>query len=243
MKEELRESLKPLYTELLQKITTSEDTYSFCMQWGANFPKEKNTGILFVGKATNGWMSNSKDMELIFGNNKDRIFARHDQMKWVQNHFDDPNYKKGQKDYNARNSAFWRVIRSVTKKVHPLENWYSKVAWSNLYKVSFEEGNPDGKLKAEQDLLCKQILAKEIEILSPRFVVFLTSNWEWSFVKHLNGGREHKWISSHQWAGEYESKVCEVNGIVFICSVHPQGKNEYDHAKAIIEIIKSKTVM
>jgi hypothetical protein len=83
---------------------------------------------------------------------------------------------------------------------------------------------------------------KEIEILSPKFVVFLTSGWEWGFVKSLNKNQEPEWIASHKWGNEYEVRICKVNDTYFIRSLHPQGKNEHQHARIIAKIIESYSV-
>lgn len=95
-------------------------------------------------------------------------------------------------------------------------------------------------MKKEQVEVCKKILQEEIRILSPRFVVFLTSGWENIFIKHLSKDLESKWDKPRKWGSKYETKVCTVSDTVYICSPHPQGKNEYHHFKAITDIIKTK---
>jgi uracil-DNA glycosylase len=233
MKEEISTALKPMYSEMLSGIKTKKGVCTFCLQWGEDFPFGQHTGILYVGKATNGWVTTSRDCEMLFGNTGDRIFARHDQMKWVHN-------LEGDVKYNTKSSAFWRVIKTVSKTVYKNEPWYSKVAWSNLFKIAHETGNPNSALKKEQYELCKRILMKEIELLSPKFVVFLTSGRETGFVKYLSGNNDCQWIDTQKWGGKYETKACKVNDTYLICSQHPQGKNEHTHAKAIVDIIKKK---
>jgi len=234
MKDKLLSSLKPLYTEMMASITIDEDVdlVPFCLQWGRSFPSEQNTGILFVGRATNGWVSSSRDPDVLFGDSEKKIFAREDQMRWVHLH-------EGNKHYNTRSSAFWRVIKGVTTAIYGAKDWYTKIAWSNLYKVSYGKGgNPDHQLIKDQYEICKKILQTEIEILSPRFVVFLTADWEEDFVFYLNGNKECDWIETHQWAGKNETNLCVINNTVIISSHHPQGKNEYNHIKTIVDIIK-----
>jgi hypothetical protein len=125
MEDLLRLTLKPLYQELLSKLTSKNKLYTFCLQWGANFPQEKNTGILFIGKATNGWVTYTRDVEILFGDMRQRMFARSDQMEWVHN-------LERDKKYNTRNSAFWRVIKKISQSVYGSDGWYSHIAWSNL---------------------------------------------------------------------------------------------------------------
>lgn len=231
MKELLKATLKPLYQALLPKVTSKNKVYTFCLQWGNNFPKEVNTGILYVGKATNGWVTNTRDVDILFGDTKERVFARYDQMAWVHNLEKD-------KKYNTLNSAFWRVIKKICQSVYGSEGWYSHVAWSNLYKVSFEKGNPDAKLKKEQLELCKKVLQEEIRILSPKYVVFLTSGWEKSFFDHLTKGLTRENLPVVKWGGKHETRAFKVGKTILICSAHPQGKNEYEHAMAIVGMMK-----
>jgi len=52
-KEKLRDGLKPLYEDLFNNLNIGfnrETDTAFVMNWGENFPTERNTGILFVGK-------------------------------------------------------------------------------------------------------------------------------------------------------------------------------------------------
>ena len=172
MKESLKEKLYPLYNSLLETTISEKEIYTFCMQWGNQFPLEEKSGILFVGKATNGWITNSKNIEILFGETENRIFARDDQMKWVG------KLENSIKGYNTRKSAFWRIIKNVSEYKYGKSEWHNKIAWSNLYKLSFEKGNPDAKLKKSQLENCKKILETEIEILKPKYIVFITSKWD-----------------------------------------------------------------
>ena len=67
MENTLRTTLLPLYKNMLENNTTEKDIYTFCMQWGNQFPQKEKNGILFVGKATNGWISDSRNIEDLFG--------------------------------------------------------------------------------------------------------------------------------------------------------------------------------
>lgn len=232
MRDKLEQGIKPIYKELLDKIISEKDIYTFCAQWGNKFNIENNVKILFVGKATNGWITKSRDIEVLFGNGSNRIFDRSDQMQWVNN-------LDGNSDgYNTRTSAFWRVIKKTAENVLKTKDVIPRIAWSNLYKVSYHEGNPDSKLKTQQKEYCKKILEKEIEILSPKFVVFLSSNWEKIFLNHLNNGIELSHINSVKWSDKYYSKSYRIGITTYITSQHPQGKNEIEHVKALTELIK-----
>jgi hypothetical protein len=233
MKEKLRENLFPLYNSLLEKNISEKDIYTFCMQWGNQFPQEEKSGILFVGKATNGWITNSKNIELLFGETEKRVFARGDQMKWVG------KLENNVKGYNTRKSAFWRIIKKVAEHKNGKNEWFNKIAWSNLYKLSFEKGNPNEKLKKNQIEICKKILDAEIKILNPKYVIFLTSEWEKEFITYLTKDKKQENYKSLKWGKNYKTEGFIVDNLNYIISVHPQGKNENDHFKKIKEIIEN----
>lgn len=108
-------------------------------------------------------------------NNPDRIFARNDQIEWVN------NLSGNTKGYNTRKSAFWRLIKKVAITYYP-DKWYSNNAWTNLYKIApWKDCNPSRKLQNAQRKYCFELLKNEIEILSPKYVIMLTSGWEWPF--------------------------------------------------------------
>jgi len=230
MTTEIKRHVFPIYERLFAE-NSFKDICIFSLQWGNNFPAEKNSGFLFVGKAVNGWVSDETDVHELFNmENPDRIFARDNQMEWVN------NLEGNTKGYNTRKSAFWRLIKEVTKSYYP-EKWQSNIAWTNLYKVApGDGGNPNTKLQKTQQKYCFELLEKEIEILSPKYVVMLTSGWEWPFLMHLNGKEKLNTLSEKKW-GDYKTSMIEINGVKFIISHHPQGKNEWKHKQAIVELI------
>lgn len=255
MRDTLKEALMPLYKDLLENVSGCEDAaYSFCLQWGRNFPAKPHSGILFVGRSVNGWVSGVESVDKIFGDGEDAAFNRHDQMQWVEN-------LEGDKKYDTKRSAFWRVIKSVSKHFYP-ENWSSHVAWSNLCKVSPESGNPGDTLFSAQFEACQKILKTELEILSPKVVVFLTAKWDaklegdtWGyhfvgeFLKSFNDSKEpNKSIDKKYWGkdeGEekykYVSKEYKGGEYVCILTPHPERKPEEEHKNALIDLITPYT--
>jgi len=224
----LREGLMPLYKELLGVAQLTD--CAFCVQWGKKFPAGQNDGILFVGKAVNGWITEEKDMDVLFGNGNESIFDRADQMQWVEDLEGDEN------TYNTRKSAFWRVIKKISQKFHP-DNWSSHIAWSNLCKIApFKGGNPNDTLYYKQLSFCQEIFEKEIEILSPKYVILLTSGWEKDFLYFLNGKQPTESIHEETWGNGYETKVYRIKDTIFITSPHPQGKEEQTHVEVITHL-------
>ena len=229
-KEIIKKDLHPLYRDMLVKNTTQKPCI-FCIQWGECYPDEKERGIIFVGKACNGWYDKSDDVDILFGDSENRIFALDDQMKWVK----DREGGKAENKYNTNKSAFWRVIKKVSQKYYPEDSWYSHVAWSNLYKLSKGEGNPTKKYMNEQYESCLEIYKKEIEIFSPKFVVMFTSGWEDGFLKYLNEGKSCECIESINWG--HMTNLYKINGVYFIATQHPQGKIEDKHVDVITRLI------
>jgi hypothetical protein len=223
------EPLKSLYAELLSTIPKDykEEICTFAAQTGKEYydavPK-----CLFIGKATNSWITNSKDINELFDpKNEDRIINRDNEILWVEAN-ENPNY-------NTNNSAFWRVIKRCAKKLQGKEDWYNYIAWSNLYKISlWEGGNPDAHLKNIQQDMCVKILNEEIKTLKPDFVIFLTSGWEAFYLESIGmdyrKNREISWGDNKTY---YQTKA----GICYVQSRHPQAKEEDTHVEAIVEIV------
>lgn len=242
-------ALKPLYQDLLNHsecVLDKQKYCAFCMQWGESFLEEKNSGILFVGRSVNGWINTELgEVDELFGDTENietnikPIFNVNDQMEWVVDSW-------GSKDrYNTNRSPFWRVIRSVSTEYYPdsNSNWYKNVAWSNLYKVAPSAGgNPDDFICGWQFYNCCRILQKEIELLSPRVVIFLTGKlWSNSFLWYLNGGKEPTIKHSLDWGRDYTAELMKIGSFYCLVTEHPQGKPEESHVNAIIELINKTT--
>lgn len=242
----LEEKIKPLYYRLIERIKQYEKEGTlrypkafFCMQWGKLYPEMDNTGILFIGRATNGWVTDKEDIDILFGNSEERIFNRTDQMQWVE---DCEGNKSG---YNTQKSAFWRVIKNVSKRYYS-ENWSAYVAWSNICKVApYEKGNPNNSLYYAQIDLCCSILGIEIELLSPKIIILFTGeNWAEDFLCYLTDKESPQVIKCKHWGKEnqYTMKVYLIDGRIYILTEHPQGKKEDLHIQAIIEAINEMNI-
>ena len=230
---QFKECLMPLYAHMIQVVLDSGfgyDTAKFCMQWGKDFPQGENEGLLFYGRANNGWISSSNDVEELFTDgDEDCIFARDNQMEWMAEDVVD--------DYRPSSSAFIRTIKNVASEYY--DNWTSHVAWSNLYNVApWEGGNPSDALCYAQLEDCKKIMQKELAFTSPRAVVMLTGYyWAKDFLEYMNDGLEPDCIGYEKWGG-YEAWAYRLEGRLLIVSEHPQGKPEAAHAEAIVKLIE-----
>lgn len=91
-------------------------------------------------------------------------------------------------------------------------------------------------MKKFQQKICCKILDKEIEILHPEFIVFLTSGCEKFYINHL--GLNLSSFSFVTWGKkDYKIKYHTNAGITYILSQHPQEKPEKSHGNKIVEII------
>ncbi|MBR5398936.1 MAG: hypothetical protein IK103_03985 [Bacteroidales bacterium] len=233
IEQKIRNAILPLYLQLIKDIRQSnhtDDLVCFAAQWGRFFPKKEKDGILFVGRATNGWFHYTPDITVLFGTSENAIFNRPDQMRWVD------DLDGSQTGYNSRKSAFWRVIRRISKHLYP-EPEISYVAWSNVCKIAPNVGNPSNALYYLQLETCKKIIKAEIESFSPRFVIFLTG-WGWckDFVEYLIPNYQKHETKNEKW-GNYLVHTYDYCNRIYIVSEHPQGKPEHSHVEAITRSI------
>jgi hypothetical protein len=208
----------------------TEDICPFFIQVGKKYHTAP-TKILFIGKATNRWVTTDRDIEKLFDqNNPDRIVNRDDQLEWIKN-LEGPNDV-----YNTKKSAFLRIIKSISLEYSGKEDWYNHIAWTDLYKISpWEGGNPNAKLQKLQRETCISILNEEINILKPDVLIFLTSGWENFYLESIK--IPQKMNKKKTW-NKYESYFQKFNDVLYIQSHHPQGKNEGEHKDAVVNILR-----
>lgn len=236
--EKMYEGLKPLYKDLMAHCGAYIDKYtertkvpvvSFVAQWGKLYPQEDNKGILFVGRATHGWANDDTNVDNLFDHPTDRIFNREDQIIWAKNY----------------QSPFWSVIKGVANHFYG-ETGIENIAWTNVSKLAPDSnnGNPSGKLYSIQQDDDYKIFLKEVEILNPKVIVFLTGNskglyWGWDYICTINNNEEPKpeqTLPEHNWA-TYEAKVFKIDNRIVILSEHPQTRPIKEHTDCLIDII------
>ena len=129
--------------------------------------------FLFVGRAVNGWEIDFQGGDLPAA--VEQVFASAQNMRDVG---------KGKvvdaegKTYNYNRSPFFQLCHAVLNQYGIEENWSEYMAWTNLYKVSpYNAGNPNNRLIRQTLKDCAEILGKEISILQPTHIVFITDAW------------------------------------------------------------------
>lgn len=244
--EKLKSQLFPLYVGLRDDCNAHESLCPFLMQWGDKFPDAKNDGIIFYGRATNGWFG-TWDYDVFFGNdNKDRGWNRDDQMVWAEN-----QWLESDDGYVTSRSQFWSIVKGVSTRFYG-DEWYNYVAWSNICKVAPEEkGNPNDTVfynTLENNI---KIFQAELNFWSPKYVVLLTDglardnenkiDWTSNYISSLNNGFVPSPIYEIAWDEENPAlkiRVFELGERYVILSLHPQGRKVDLHKEAIIDIIE-----
>lgn len=255
LKELYRDALYDLLAESKREIwkTKNYEIVPFVAQAGSNFNSPKcKCKILFIGKATNGWLGSVPfdinnlhasiddyiDNTAFDISNPNRLCCRDDQMEWVENNWKQP-ILNGNKPYRI---PFWQVVHETSVLAEGMTNgWSSFVAWSELYKFAPSQGNPTEAQKRIQRKHCWSILDKEIETIAPKNIVFFTSNWEKEYIDHL-GLSEEKFKESKEFLIYPLKKAIWNNGnndTTIILAEHPQGSTGTieEKAEAIIKLL------
>ena len=97
MTSKFKQELKALYEDLKKDCEADERLVPFIHQVGKGFPLESNTGIMFYGRATNGW-DGTWDIDNLF----DEGWMPDDSLAWVNDASGDENYY----NYNSNRSQF-----------------------------------------------------------------------------------------------------------------------------------------
>jgi hypothetical protein len=152
--------------------------------------------LLLVGRAVNGWTDGWAPSTLSESEVRASALERcmvasagaegNDPMSWVVDHWGTGL------GYNTKTSAFWCVAREAVGQLGLAntdgQSWPSSIDWTNLCKVSPEEGrNPSASLERAQWQLCLEIFHRELELSRAAAVLFLTG-WDWAspFLPELN---------------------------------------------------------
>ena len=110
MTSKFKRELKALYEDLKKDCGADERLVPFIHQVGKEFPLEPNTGIMFYGRATNGW-GGTWDIDNLFDeDNPERGWMPDDYLTWVN----DASGSGDEQNYNSNRSQFWQVIKGVT---------------------------------------------------------------------------------------------------------------------------------
>jgi len=227
---------------VVQKFRPQNQLLSgFMAMEGRDYAKSRK--LMVVGRAVNGW-GEGRTIEALRGLAEwdDFVESIHNfdsdcKMAWVAE-------AAGCSDgYNTNNSAFWRVIKMVSKALGVWaqaeeERWSSRLVWSNLYKISPQAGgNPSDALCALQEPGCTELLRQELIEYAPERVLFLTGmTWAWPFMAGLGCH-----LQASQGLVEARGSIelpGELASIPFVVAAHPQGKDESSWVQQVLEAFR-----
>lgn len=182
--------------------------------------------LLVIGRSVNGWVDDwtvgqlwdpAQRRAAVDWLRRDAEPIDSCRMQWVTDLWG------AQTGYNTHRSAFWRVLRRIVLSdpaTDPTtDRWSSRLAWTNLYKVSPAAGwNPGAALQRAQRRSAVELLKLEISELAPRRVLALTGGWIGPFVDELGLVLDHR-------SGLVEG-VGVQDGRAWVVAKHPMLKPE-----------------
>ncbi len=196
-----------------------------------------------MGKAPNGWRN-----------------PLHEPLKGKEGVLEVGGVFEWQLKHSLQGLNFGRPFLSLLRKIAVRyyyntdpNNGLRHIAWTNLYKIAPDakdnfpgrkDLNPDYSERRTQLELCEAILKKEIEILSPKYVVFITG-WEW--VKDFSVVRtmptDAGQITTENWIQKKNRpplgvKKWVVNDISYILCDRPEGTSYGNLVNAIDKLMQ-----
>lgn len=152
---------------------------------------ENDIRLLLVGRCVNGWESLPASSKENFATEATKQIEDLSRFEgWIEE-IDGVLYSNsGSKDepksekYRLSRSPFWNYTKEIYGRLAQKEKmdgiWMNNIAWTNLYKISPEEGgNPTCEQRLAQRDVCKDILLQEIKIFNPTHIIFETNIDGW----------------------------------------------------------------
>ncbi len=233
--------LKELYKELLSiKMNDGKTIYDritpsdLCL--AGHRVGRLYDGLLIYGQAMNGWQNgenlsiNALIDEIEAGaSDYKELYTMVDYNGWH-------GYTNGKSaKYHYKRSKFWKLNylvitnaqdatldkfyidqpKNEVDRKNAFDNaWSQKVAWSNLFKVSYSEGgNPDSKIKDAISEVSLKIILREIELFQPNRILFNTGENFFADVALRNenvfGVQKKTGTKNIMYTGKYKG-VCDV---------------------------------
>lgn len=215
--------IQVLYHKMVENVKDSgfdiDNLVTFTGRVGRDYPAESYKGILFYGRATNGWDDDdikNKDIEQVI-------------IKSIK-----------------RGSQFFKLLHPFAEYFYG-DSWLTNVAWSNICKIAPDGGNPSDSLWYAQRDSLSPIIQREVELLSPGIVVLVTGNttvnyadpWHSPFFEafpNLKKLRTIKWGVSR---GKDCSATLYSNGnMKVILTERPEFRSIKKHTDALIELLE-----
>lgn len=246
-KETLYNSTKNIYNEMITRIEdvwpnehNNELVSTYSAQVGDLYPENDFSGILIYGRSSNGW---------------DRTCPN-----GIEDHR--TVYDMRNMEIQSKRRMYYRFIKGVVGNFYPIDEWYNYIAISNITKIVFcDKGNPSEELWDKQYDYLKPILEKEIQILSPKVVVFIIgsnirSGYESPIYDLYPCIKDKSALIDKQIWGKYDSKngekyltttTYEIGKRLFIFTDRPDSKQGKpyinNHINTLVNVIKYNSEM
>lgn len=214
IQEKFEQGVHDLYDRLeaalpqIQKSYEADAVTTFIAQCGREYPIGENTGIVFYGRANNGW---------------------------------DPNLFTMDDFSNQLHRFFFKLMKYVTEHFYP-ENWNTHIVWNNISKVvPMSEGNPTNNLWFAQYDFMVDIIHKELDVLAPKVVIFVTGNKKdkgWNTPIFEDGNLNECFVEEKEWAEGCAASLYKKNGRLYIITDRPESKPIKVHGDCIIDMIE-----
>lgn len=198
------------YVRMLADVARSGFADEVAALWPLVGPLYREGGLLYVGRATDGWSPNRRCSEALAD----------DVARWAQE-AEHTSVERGWVPAEWTKSWFWRFAHRVLVDVlgQPDESWTKRLAWSNLFKVApARAGNPSPLLANAQLPHTAELLGMEVEEVKPGLVVIAAGWRDWTRpVAHGSG-----WALT-SFEGRFVEQVGTIAGRPAIVTRHPQG--------------------
>ena len=185
---------------------------------GSNYEHE-NGRVLFVGKNARGKPGEKRN-----------------------NYYDGRNVAK---ELWNKSWAYWSYIRNITEEMYG-ENGADYIAYTNIIKCNNSSSTDNTSELVKDNCIRKmQVLRREIELLKPKRIIFLTSSDYDNYIKSIFnnvvdienkkiqiGAKKMPWWEFSGYIENDNIKVLRVG--------HPERKKKVDYVNAIANWIKQK---
>lgn len=201
--------------ECHEKTTSLSSPISFWFV-GSNYGHETGR-VLFVGKNARGEPGEKRN-----------------------NYYDSRNVAKELWD---KSWPYWSYIRNITEEIYG-ENGADNIAYTNIIKCN-NSGTIDNTSELIKDNCIRkmQVLKKEIELLKPRKIIFLTS-WNYdNYIKSIFNDivdieSKKVQIGANKMPWWEFSGYIDNDNIQVLRVGHPERKKKTDYVNAIVKWIK-----
>jgi hypothetical protein len=252
-KSNLSKEYETTFTAMIRKVAETSNLReplltSFWPMCGLRYRSE--TGLFLIGRAVNGWTVDWTREQVCQGSQLQRVVHetrtcsepedKSCPMAWVKEYSGEKKDERGKRKYNTNRSAFWRMAKKTLRALQgdsfDEDNWYSHMAWSNLYKVSPGQpedqsdsdfkGNPSNRLCRAQCPHVADLLDLEMATFRPRRILVIVGlNW---FDDPANGDFKRRLgveLIPGQHGKHVEAVGCR-SGETWVITQRPEGKLE-----------------